>query len=103
MFALGDVAATGDLMTIVAITRQAPWLAKSIKAVVAGRRVESLPPYAPWRSPPILVPLGPRRGASVLPLAARPHRWRVPDLVDQGQDPFHPALPQGVQDQIARQ
>ena len=71
MFALGDVAATGDLMTIVAITRQAPWLARSIKAVVAGRRVESLPPYAPWPSPPILVPLGPRRGASVLPLTKR--------------------------------
>lgn len=68
MFALGVVAATGDLMTIVAITRQAPWLAKSIKAVVEGRRVESLPPYSPWPSPPILVPLGPRRGASVLPL-----------------------------------
>jgi apoptosis-inducing factor 2 len=42
-FALGDVAATADLMTIVAITRQAPWLAKSIKAAVAGQRVESLP------------------------------------------------------------
>ena len=68
VFAFGDVAATGDLMTIVAITRQAPWLAKSIKAVVAGRRLESLPAYAPWPSPPILIPLGPRRGASVLPL-----------------------------------
>jgi NADH dehydrogenase FAD-containing subunit len=31
MFALGDVAATSDLMTIVAITGQAPWLAGSIK------------------------------------------------------------------------
>jgi NADH dehydrogenase FAD-containing subunit len=68
VFALGDVAATGDLMTIVAITRQAPWLAKTIKAIVAGRRVESLARYAPWPSPPILVPLGPKRGASVLPL-----------------------------------
>jgi len=26
IFALGDAAETGDFMTIVAITRQAPWL-----------------------------------------------------------------------------
>jgi apoptosis-inducing factor 2 len=68
VFALGDAAATGDLMTIVAITRQAPWLAKAIKGVVGGRLLETLPHYSPWTSPPILVPLGPRRGASVLPL-----------------------------------
>jgi|SRR5271166_5830206 len=68
VFALGDAAAAGDLMTIVAITRQAPWLAKCLKAVVADRRIESLPAYAPWPAPPILIPLGPRRGASVLPL-----------------------------------
>ena len=43
-------------------------LAKTIKVVVAGSCVDSLPPYAPWPSPPILVPLGPRRRASVLPL-----------------------------------
>ena len=63
-----DVAATGDLMTIVAITRQAPWLAKAIKGVIAGRSLETLPRYSPWTAPPILVPLGPRRGASVLPI-----------------------------------
>ncbi len=68
VFALGDVAATGDLMTIVAISRQAPWLAKAIKAVIAGRALEKLPHYSPWIAPPILVPLGPKRGASVLPL-----------------------------------
>jgi NADH dehydrogenase FAD-containing subunit len=68
VFALGDVAATGDLMTIVAISRQAPWLAKTIKGVVAGRALEALPRYSPWTTPPILVPLGPRRGASVLPI-----------------------------------
>lgn len=70
VFALGDVAATGDLMTIVAITRQAPWLAKAIKGVIAGRSLETLPRYSPWTAPPILVPLGPRRGASVLPVTA---------------------------------
>jgi len=69
IFALGDVAATGDLMTIVAITRQAPWLAKAIKGVIAGRPLETLAHYSPWTGPPILVPLGPKRGASVLPIA----------------------------------
>ena len=68
VFALGDVAATGDLMTIVAISRQAPWLAKAIKAVIAGKALEKLPHYSPWIAPPVLVPLGPKRGASVLPL-----------------------------------
>ena len=55
-------------MTIVAVSRQAPWLAKTIKAVLAGHSLETQPPYSPWRAPPILVPLGPKRGASVLPL-----------------------------------
>lgn len=68
LFALGDVSAAGDLMTIVAITRQAPWLAKAIKAALAGRVIETLAPYKPWPAPPILVPLGAKAGASVLPL-----------------------------------
>jgi NADH dehydrogenase FAD-containing subunit len=68
VFALGDVAATGDLMTIVAISRQAPWLARTLKAILAGKSTQVLPAYKPWRAPPILVPLGPGRGASVLPL-----------------------------------
>ena len=55
VFALGDIAPTGDLMTIVAISRQAPWLAKSIKAVIAGRALEKLPHYSPWVAPPILI------------------------------------------------
>jgi NADH dehydrogenase FAD-containing subunit len=68
IFALGDAAATGDPMTIVAITRQAPWLASLIKAVLAGRTIESLAPYKPWPTRGILVPLGPRDGASALPV-----------------------------------
>jgi NADH dehydrogenase FAD-containing subunit len=68
VFALGDAAAAGDLMTIVAISRQAPWLAKIITAVLSRQRIENLPHYAPWPAPPILVPLGPKRGASVLPI-----------------------------------
>jgi len=67
LFAVGDCASTGDAMTIVATTRQVPWLAKTILAVLRGTAVESLPPYKPWRTPPILLPLGPSRGASVLP------------------------------------
>jgi NADH dehydrogenase FAD-containing subunit len=71
VFALGDVASCGDLMTIVAISRQAPWLAKTIKAILNGKAVEQLPAYAPWNSPPILIPLGPKLGASVLPVTKR--------------------------------
>jgi apoptosis-inducing factor 2 len=68
IFALGDAAATGDPMTIVAITRQVPWLAKTITALLAGQTIESLTPYKPWPMRGILVPLGPRDGASVLPI-----------------------------------
>jgi NADH dehydrogenase FAD-containing subunit len=68
LFALGDVSATGDLMTIVAITRQAPWLARTVRAALAGRAIETLPPYKPWPAPPILIPLGKKAGASVLPV-----------------------------------
>jgi apoptosis-inducing factor 2 len=68
IFALGDAAATGDPMTIVAITRQVPWLAKTIAALLAGQKIESLSPYKPWPTRGILVPLGPRDGASALPI-----------------------------------
>lgn len=68
VFALGDMAATGEMMTIVGINRQKPWLEKTIKSVLAGKKVHKLPPYTTWPTPPILIPLGPKRGASVLPL-----------------------------------
>jgi len=71
VFAVGDTAAAGDMMTIVAISRQVPWLARTIEALAKGATVESLKPYTPWRAPPILLPLGPRAGASVLPLGPR--------------------------------
>jgi hypothetical protein len=64
---LRDLAASGDLVTIVAISRQVPWLAKTIKAILAGRSLESQTHYTPWRTLPILVPLEPKRGASELP------------------------------------
>ncbi|MEL6103945.1 MAG: NAD(P)/FAD-dependent oxidoreductase [Pseudomonadota bacterium] len=69
VFAAGDAADNGDLMTIVAISRQAPWLAKLLKAVAAGQSVESLSPYKPWGKAPLLVPLGPKRGSSFLMIA----------------------------------
>lgn len=68
VFALGDAAATGDPMTIVAITRQVPWLAKTLRALLEGRSLDQLPAYRPWPVRGILVPLGPRGGASVLPI-----------------------------------
>jgi NADH dehydrogenase FAD-containing subunit len=71
LFAIGDVAAAGDHMSIIAITRQQPWLAKTIKALIDGRALESLPAYTPWPAPPILIPLGPSKGASVLPFTRK--------------------------------
>ncbi|WP_334523153.1 NAD(P)/FAD-dependent oxidoreductase [Bradyrhizobium sp. AZCC 2230] len=68
VFALGEAAATGDPMTIVAITRQVPWLAKTIAALLGGRKIDFLAPYKPWPTRGILVPLGPRNGASTLPV-----------------------------------
>ena len=70
VFAAGDVAATGDAMTIVGISRQKPWLEKTLKSLASGKRIEDLKPYAPWGDKaPILVPLGPQRGSSFLMIA----------------------------------
>jgi NADH dehydrogenase FAD-containing subunit len=71
VFAFGDAAAGGDAMTIVAIMRQQPWLTKAITAVLSGKKVETLSRYAPWPRPPILIPLGPKKGASVLPVTRK--------------------------------
>ncbi|QXT39885.1 NAD(P)/FAD-dependent oxidoreductase [Gymnodinialimonas ceratoperidinii] len=69
VFALGDVAETGDGMTVVGATRQLVWLKATLKQVMAGRAVEDLLQYAPWGSKaPILIPLGPKRGNSFLGL-----------------------------------
>ncbi|MDB5781231.1 MAG: N-acyl homoserine lactone synthase [Caballeronia mineralivorans] len=91
LFALGDAAATGDPMTIVAITRQVPWLAKTINALLAGRRVESVVAYKPWPSRGILVPLGPHDGASVLPVLGRGwYAGRCPTALIKGRELFIP-------------
>lgn len=68
LFAVGDVLASGDGMTIVGISRQVPWLEKTIKAVLAGKSVDSQKPYTPFPLAPILLPLGPELGASVMPI-----------------------------------
>lgn len=69
VFAAGDAVDAGDAMTIVATSRQQPWLAKTLKALAAGKPLDALKPYAPWSEPPILVPLGPELGNSYLKIA----------------------------------
>lgn len=69
VFAAGDAVDAGDLMTIVAASRQQPWLAKLIKALAAGKSLESQKSYSPWGKAPILVPLGPEKGNSYLIIA----------------------------------
>ena len=71
VFAIGDLAATGEGMTVVSASRHAPWLAGTIHKLAGGQTLESLPAYKPWKVPPILIPLGPKSGASVLPLGSR--------------------------------
>lgn len=69
VFAAGDVADAGDGMTIVATSRQLPWLTATLKGLVAGKPLEEMKPYKPWGpKAPILVPLGPKRGNSFLGL-----------------------------------
>ncbi|GIX14613.1 MAG: hypothetical protein KatS3mg118_2572 [Paracoccaceae bacterium] len=67
VLAAGDVADPGDNMTIVAASRQLPWLESALKGLMAGKRLDAMKPYRPWGPrAPILVPLGPRRGNSFL-------------------------------------
>lgn len=66
VFVAGDIADVGDGMTIVAITRQNPWLIKTLKRALKGQAIEDQKPYTPWKMAPILVPLGPKTGNSWL-------------------------------------
>ncbi|SOH94325.1 NADH dehydrogenase, FAD-containing subunit [Monaibacterium marinum] len=68
IFAAGDVAEMGDAMTVVATTRQLPWLIKTLKTVLVGQKIEDQKPYTPWKKAPILIPLGPFKGNSFLSL-----------------------------------
>lgn len=53
-------------MTILTASRQAPWLVRTISALLDGKSAEDLKRYKPWKKAPILVPLGPRKGNSFL-------------------------------------
>ena len=64
MYLHGDAANNGDGMTIVAISRQKPWLEKTLKALAGGTSIDQIKPYTPWKKAPIIVPLGPRKGSS---------------------------------------
>ncbi|THH35371.1 N-acyl homoserine lactone synthase [Aliishimia ponticola] len=69
VFAAGDVADAGDSMTIVAASRQLPWLTATLKGLMADKPLDTMKPYKPWGpKAPILVPLGPKRGSSFLGL-----------------------------------
>ena len=71
VFAIGDLAGTGEGMTVVSASRHAPWMAATLRKLAAGQALESLPAYQPWKVPPILIPLGAGKGTSVLPLGSR--------------------------------
>lgn len=68
LFIGGDVAHTGDAMTIVAAMRQIPYIVKLLRRASRGKEIEQQRPYRPWKYAPILMPLGPRIGSSVLPV-----------------------------------
>ena len=96
VFALGDIAATGDLMTIVAISRQAPWLAKAIKAVIAGKALEKLPAIAldrATRSRPARAKTRRQRASAH---EIRRGRRRLCYIADQGEISLHRTLSQGI-------
>jgi NADH dehydrogenase FAD-containing subunit len=91
VFAIGDLAATGEGMTVVSTMRQTPWLAKTLRQLARGAKLEDLPAYKPWPLPPILLPLGPDRGASVLPLG--PRGWVVGDRLTRAIKGRHLFIP----------
>ncbi|NER78589.1 MAG: FAD-dependent oxidoreductase [Leptolyngbya sp. SIO1D8] len=66
VFAAGDVAYTGDVMTISGASRQLHWLKKALLHVMIGKPIKTLKPYTPWKIAPIGVPLGPKKGNSYI-------------------------------------
>ncbi|SDI57437.1 NADH dehydrogenase, FAD-containing subunit [Aliiruegeria lutimaris] len=68
VFAAGDAVDSGDHMTIVGASRQTPWLARSLRNFLAGKRTDRTAAYGPWRNAPLLVPLGEHVGQSILPV-----------------------------------
>lgn len=68
VFAVGDVADNGDPMTVIAINRQAPWLANLLRALAQGKPLDSQKAFSPDTKQMILIPLGPEKGNSFLSL-----------------------------------
>ncbi|MEM9540028.1 MAG: FAD-dependent oxidoreductase [Cyanobacteria bacterium P01_E01_bin.42] len=66
VFAAGDVAETGDPMSLSGAFRQLPWLKKALLHVAIGKPIKTLKPYTPWKIAPIAVPLGPKKGNSYI-------------------------------------
>ncbi len=90
VFAIGDLAAIGEGMTVVSTLRQVPWLAKTLRKLAKGAKLESLPAYAAWKVSPILLPLGPSKGASVLPMGKG---WVVGDALTTAMKGKHLFIP----------
>ncbi len=67
LFVVGDAGNAGDIMTIFGLTRQVPWLVKTLKAHLAGQDIGKRKAYKPWGKPHALIPLGPDKGASAMP------------------------------------
>ena len=69
VFAAGDAADAGDGMTIVAASRQLPWLKTTLRGLISGKSLDQMKPFKPWGpKAPILIPLGPEHGNSFLGL-----------------------------------
>jgi apoptosis-inducing factor 2 len=68
VFIVSDAAETGDPMTAHDAYRQAGWLIKTLKVMLAGRDVISLRPYTPGNKPALFLPSRPKAGAGVLPI-----------------------------------
>ena len=74
VYAIGDAALTADTMTIGGIERQVPYLEQHLKGLIAGTGGQTQP-YQAWKSPVIVVPVGPDGGASQLPASLVMGRW----------------------------
>ncbi|MEM7283928.1 MAG: FAD-dependent oxidoreductase [Pseudomonadota bacterium] len=66
VFVAGDIAQSGDNMTIVATVRQKPWLEKTLTSLAGGKPIDDIKPYKPWGKAPIILPLGPKKGSAFL-------------------------------------
>ncbi len=68
VLAFGDAAESGAPMTAVALMRQIPHIAEVVLSMAEGRNPEWVKPYKPWPADPLFVPIGPKAGASILPI-----------------------------------